>query len=262
VSVAGFIQRPAANWFIDDAAWLGLALAVRDTSGAWSSAVKDTPEFAPLMDRIPAVELSSESRAGLLPNQRSFGPLAPEATTYIFPWQSGTSMYYGSFGVHAGDYAWLGAYKAVDWLSDGNTSLGHAPNMLRSSTSGTINYKCSGTPWNSAVRIGLDMMYVHIISTTQLAVGQTFKQGDPLDRLQTGSFQDNCGWASQNAGWFHVHWMFPDTTSTTGIFQANGWTLTLSDSTWRRGAQMVVPQQWMLRDTRWLLYLPKVSIRI
>lgn len=257
ISIAGLAQRPEGRWSIEDAAWVGLALVVRNTDGAWSAGLKGQPDFATLMALVPDNELDASVRAALLPGHR---PLSPDAYTYIFPWQPGKSMYYGSFGVHAGGYAGLGAYKAVDFLSDGDTSAGHAPNMLLASAGGTIDYMCKDSV-NTAIRIG-SLMYVHIISNTNLAVGQTFSQGAALDKMQTGSFSDLCGWANQQPNWFHVHWMFPDTTSTTGTFQANGWTLTLSDSTWRRGAQTVVPQQWMRSNTIWLLYFPLITIRI
>ena len=254
VSIAGFAQLSTASWSLEDAVWVGLVLVVRNADGAWASALKGSAYFADLMARVPIAEFDESMRAGLLPSRH---PLAADATTYRFPWQPGTRMYYGSLGVHPGDYAWLvGAYKAVDFLSDGDTAAGHAPNRLLAAASGTIDYVCPGA-YNTAIRIG-NVMYLHLIANPTLIVGHSFKQGEFIGQLKTGTFSDNCGWASQGDAWFHVHWSFPDT----GTFIAGGWTLTFADQIWRRDAASVAKMSWMLSDLPKTVYLPLITIRI
>jgi hypothetical protein len=98
-------------------------------------------------------------------------------------------------------------WKAVDFLSDGNTSAGHAPNRLLAAASGSISYVCrDGT--SVVIRIG-GLLYAHLLDNGNLTIGHYFDQGDEIGQLRAGSFNDNCGWASQGADWFHVHWGFP-----------------------------------------------------
>ena len=260
ISLAGFGQPNAAgSWSLEDATWVGIALAERQPDGAWLAAIEKTAAFGALLQRTPDTLLDASAKTSLMPGAH---PLAPQSSTYYrFPWQPGTSMYYGSRGLHAGDYSSLGSYKAVDFLSDGNTSAGHAPNRLLAAAAGSINYVCKGTA-NTAIRIG-DVMYLHLVITnTNLIVGHYFGQGDFIGALQPGSFSDRCGWAQQDAGWFHVHWSFPDT----GLFQAGGWTITwIPTSTetyipWQRSNVTVYPYQWMKADLIYThgTYLPLV----
>jgi hypothetical protein len=264
VSIAGFTQLTGESWSLEDAAWVGLALAVRNKDGGtWTSALKEQPDFTTLLTRVPDADLDASARAGLSPNRR---PLTADQTTYRFPWQPGTSMYYGSRGVHPGDYAGLGAYKAVDFLSDGDTSVGHAPNKLLAAASGTIDFVCNGTS-NTAIRIG-NVMYLHLDASPSptlspiLVSGRSFKQGEMIGQLKTGPFNDLCGWAIQDPNWFHVHWSFPDTSSTTGMFQSGGWTLTFTDQTWRRGTDSRIIGSWMRADPLYYSYLPLIINRI
>jgi len=254
VSIAGFAQLvDGSSWSLEDAAWVGLVLAVSNADGTWSSALKGRADFTILLTRVPYSEMDAFARAGLSPSRR---PLTADQTTYHFPWQPGTSMYYGSLGVHAGGYAGLGAYKAVDFLSDGNTAAGHAPNKLLAAASGAIDYVCNGA-YNTAIRIG-NVMYLHLVASPILVSGHSFKQGEMMGQLKTGTFSDNCGWGSQGDNWFHVHWAFPDT----GTFQASGWTLTFADQTWRKETASRVPLSWMKAELPYYSYLPLIPIRI
>ena len=166
-------------------------------------------------------------------------------------------MFYGFLGVHAGGYPSRGTFKAVDFLSDGNTALGHAPNKLLASASGTISYVCAGIT-NTAIQIG-NLMYLHLVSNPpnpNLVIGHAFQQGAMIGQLQTGQFSDPCGYGYQGASWFHVHWSFSSALTTAGTFQAGGWTLNLADQIWRRGNATVVTQTWMLADFIKYTFIP------
>ena len=260
VSIAGFTQLLDGSqssyglWSLENAVWVGLALVMSNPDGSWSSTLKGQPGFETLLARVPSGDLDAEARAGLLPNHR---PLTPEETTYRFPWQPGTKMYYGFLGVHAGGYPSRGTFKAVDFLSDGNTALGHAPNKLLASASGTISYVCAGIT-NTAIQIG-NLMYLHLVSNPpnpNLVIGHAFQQGAMIGQLQTGQFSDPCGYGYQGASWFHVHWSFSSALTTAGTFQAGGWTLNLADQIWRRGNATVVTQTWMLADFIKYTFIP------
>ena len=240
-SLTGFDQiSDQKSWQVDDATWIGLALMTRSPDGVWRSEVQGTPEYETLLASIPDGALSTSAKMSLSPIRRRLAP----TEAYRLPWVTGYSMQYGVLGVHDGGFAGLGDYKGVDFLSDGNTAAGHAPNQLLAAAAGAINYVCNDGI-NIAIRIG-DLMYLHLnYPNTNLVVGRTFNQGDVLGPLRTGSFSGNCGYASQGANWFHVHWNFPNT----GSFQAGGWTLQFADQLWHRGAETAGVYQWMRSES-------------
>jgi hypothetical protein len=233
VSVAGFRSQPAElSWRLEQAAWLGLVLVYPVAVGQWAAALQGSPEFAAELGRMPPDVLSPQARQDLT------GTRPAGATSYYrFPWQSGTTMLYGSRGVHPSDFGMNG--KAVDFLSDGNTGAGHAPNDLLAAASGSVSYVCRDA-LSVAIKIG-DLLYAHLLDNGNLAIGHGFNQGESLGELRVGSFSANCGWAEQTAPWFHVHWGFPDT----GSFEADGWTLQFDTQVWYRGAETVSVGQWM-----------------
>jgi hypothetical protein len=237
-SVAGFDQLATGQtWRLEDATWVGLVLITQLADGTWQAAVQGTPDYETFLAAVPGSSLSAGAKIDLSPTRHLLAP----AVTYRFPWTTGTKMEYGILGIHPGDYAWLlGDYKAVDLLSDGDTSQGHSPNLLLAAASGTIDYVCDDGV-NVAIRIGT-LLYLHLLPNPNLlAVGHSFNQGDAFGPLKTGSFSSSCGHADQGPNWFHVHWAFPNT----GSFQAGGWTLLFSDQMWHRGTDTVTVTQWL-----------------
>ncbi len=212
--------------FLDHVNWFGVAFLHRDSAGRWAGAVEGTLEFSQLLVNVPDAILDGAAKQTLDPVHR---PARAPLAGYSFPWSSGREMQYGTLGVHAAGF--YSGWKAVDFLSDGDTSVNHAPNSLRASESGSISYVCNdGT--SVAIQIN-NLLYVHLINNSNLYTGKTFNQGDEIGQLKTGSFSNTCGYASQQSNWFHVHWGFPDT----GSFQAEDWTLSLSDGLWRRNTE-------------------------
>jgi hypothetical protein len=174
------------------------------------------------VSQVPEAVLSALARQDLDPLRR---PRAP-ASEYRFPWQPDSAMVYGGLGVHKAGF--IDGWKAVDFLSDGNTAAGHAPNRLLAAAAGTIDYVCDDGS-SEAIRIG-DLLYVHLALDEELVVGRSYDQGQEIGQLKPGPFNGRCGWTSQPANWFHLHWGFPGGAS----FQAGGWTLDLGDGLWRR----------------------------
>ena len=229
VSVAGLELLDAQlGWRLADANWVGLVVLNQQEDGHWIGATEGTPEFSSLLAKVPDNILTPAAKLSLDPRQRSM----MIAETYRFPWQSGKTMLYGSLGVHNNGFSSVVPdWKAVDFLSDGDTGAGHAPNQLLAAASGSISYVCNdGT--SAAVRIG-DLFYTHLLYNGNLYTGRSFSQSDVLGSLKSGSFNDNCGWASQGSNWFHVHWGFPNN----GYFSVEDWTLNLSDGLWRRSGE-------------------------
>ncbi len=231
VSVIGLMGLDAdLHWnLLDNGSWFGLVLLHQDENGRWISAVEGTIRFSLLLSDVPSEILSYIGKQTLDPLQRR--PLS-SSDANRFPWQSGTQMQYGILGVHDNGFSSVvSGWKAVDFLSDGNTGAGHAPNRLLAATAGSIGYVCNdGT--SAAIRIG-DLFYTHLLYNGNLYSGKYFSEGEEIGQLRPGSFSDSCGYASQGSSWFHVHWGFPNT----GSFHVEGWTLSLSDGKWRRGGE-------------------------
>ncbi len=232
VSAVGLAKLdPDIGWKLDDATWTGLVL-LEQHGETWSGAVEGSVAFSDLLAQIPDDLVSAAAKQDLDPRSRVILPLS----AYRFPWDSGTSMLYGVEGLHDNGFAGVvSGWKAVDMLSDGNTASGHAPNRLRASAAGTIGYVC--TPHSgettTALKIG-NVMYTHLqFSSGSFSTGRVVSQGEVLGQMRTGSFSENCGYASQGSSWFHVHWGFPNT----GSFGAESWTLNFTDQLWHNGSQ-------------------------
>lgn len=234
-SVTGFRDPvdPAA-WTFEQVTFVGSIALRRRASGGYIGMLDTEPGYAAFLADSPG------ARAQVLRASAT----QTETVAYDFPWQPGTSAVYGTLGVHKGGY--IEGWKAVDFLSDANTTLNHAPNKLLAAAPGTISYVCDdGT--NAAARIG-DLIYVHLIGNPKLKVGQKIERGEELGQLKPGTYSTRCGYASQQPQNFHVHLAFPDT----GSFTMGGWTLTLSDGIWRRstagGTQTWRVGQWLRND--------------
>ncbi len=215
------------GWRLDDAEWVGLVLLHLGADDVWLGEVEGTEEFSALLAQVPDALLSPEAKQSIDPLLREVAA----AETYRFPWPTGTRMMYGQLGVHDNGFATIVTdWKAVDFLSDGDTSAGHAPNRLLAAASGSVSYVCNdGT--SVAIRIG-NLFYTHLLSNGSLGVGHYFGQGDELGQMRPGSFNDTCGYASQGDSWFHVHWGFPNASTLT----VEDWTLNLSTEYWYRGS--------------------------
>lgn len=87
-------------------------------------------------------------------------------------------------------------------------------------------------------------MYTHLLNSSNLYVGRTFDQGSEMGQMKTGTFNENCGYASQSSNWFHVHWGFPNT----GSFQAEGWTLTFATQLWQQGSETRGIHAWFTAE--------------
>src|SRR5690606_35891679 len=137
-------------------------------------AIEGTEAFSEILARLPQEAISNRAKAALDPRRTPAGPLAstsPEIPR--FPWETGYSMQFGKYGIHANGFSSVVSnWKAIDFMSAGNTGLGRAPNKLLASLSGTISY-VSRDNTSVAVRIG-SFFYSHLLDNASLKVGQEF----------------------------------------------------------------------------------------
>lgn len=205
VSVAGFpAMRPGQYWNLDSAIWIG-NVVVKDSSAVVATIPNDAITQQPL--HAPGPEQTGRGGG-----------------TAFLPFASGSTAQYGIAGVHDCGFS-LNGWKAVD--------LFPSSNMVYSSLGGEVNYVCrDGT--QVALRIG-NNLYDHLVDTGQ-QIGDKYTQGQALGSLVPGTFNTACGYASQNADAYHVHFCFiPDG----GNYYADGYTLSMASQTWTKGAENV-----------------------
>ena len=227
------------GWSLEDSVWVGMVLIERDQINTFQGAVEGTTLFSELLDEVPERIINRSSKNSIDPLRKNRTPFNT-TSGYIFPWQSGTSMFYGSAGVHTNGF--ISDWKAVDMMSDGNTGAGHAPNRLLAAASGSIGYICRDSN-NVAIRID-NLFYTHLVDNSNLTLGKWFNQGDEMGQMKTGTFGTTgvgCGWATQGSNWFHVHWGFPNAD-----LQVEGWTLSMATQNWTKGSTTVSPNNWGL----------------
>jgi len=240
ISVVGLNRLdPEVGWRLDDATWWGLVLLRELGDGSWEGGVEGTRDFSDLLAEVPDDLVSARGKRLLDPLQRT----QPAATYTRFPFTGGTSIYYGTKGVHTADYSSMwgtGTWKAVDLWSDGAT--GHSPNAVYAAATESI----TGAVCNDGLSVAIKtpgLIYAHLLNNSNLYTGKTFNVNDYIGALKTGSFSASCGYASQATGSFHLHWGFPYAAIT-----ADGWTLDPAQGTsapWVKGSEQRVPGTWI-----------------
>ena len=222
--------REDIGWSLEDSKWFGLVLLKRNESGSWIGASEGTIEFSQLVLKTPDTILDRKAKQLLDPIQRK---RSPRQGGYIFPWDAGLSMFYGELGVHNSGYysMWnVPGWRAIDFVSDGDTLQGHASDKVIAATSGSIVGAICADNTSVAIKVN-DLIYAHLLMNGKLYPGSKFNQKDEIGRLRHGWFSDNCGFANQGSGWFHLHMGFPNTE----YFQMGNWILNTSSQVWQKG---------------------------
>jgi hypothetical protein len=135
---------------------------------------------------------------------------------FFYPWEPGKRAVYGVLGVHTAF-----GQKGVDFVgvqTDASTMSAYA----YAAESGTIYWVCSdGTQKGIKVQSASgNYLYLHFDPSISFTVNQTVQGGNPLGPLRYGTFDDTCGYASQTAQTYHLHFGFPGTR--VGSCQLNG----------------------------------------
>ncbi len=215
VSVAGLALTTEGKWHLEDALWLGTVM-IADTPGL-PGIVTDV---SPSADAAAAATAPENGRGG---------------SQNILPWRSGTTAIYGTLGVHDCGFSLTG-WKAVD--------LFPTENQVFATQGGEVSYVCRDST-QVAVRIG-DNLYDHLVDTGQ-KIGDQYAQGGPLGSLVPGTFDDTCGYASQQPTSAHVHFCFiPNPTS--GSWAADGYALSIYNNNWVKGDETVEPMGTLTAD--------------
>ncbi len=163
-------------------------------------------------------------------------------SSYIFPFASGSSAAFGARGVHDAGFSMAG-YKAVDFWSDG--ASGHAANAVYAAAGGKVAWICRDG-YQQAMQIG-PFVYAHL-SPNGAKTGDEYTQGQLISSLKTGNIASTykCGWASQAAGSFHLHFGFKPQGIPNGAgITIESWTLNISNQQWTNGNKTVAVGGWL-----------------
>jgi hypothetical protein len=212
ISVAG-MPDGSQQMALADSIWLG-TVTINNTTGLPGLVDEQMPKIA---NSLPEV-LGSEATAA----EYGIGGAAN-----ILPFRTGTTATYGLLGVHDCGFS-MNGWKAVD--------LFPAENMVYSSNSGTVSYVCRDEN-QVALRIG-NNLYTHLVDTGQ-QMDEVYTQGQAIAGMVPGSYDTACGYADQGVSAYHVHFCFVPNSG--GGFNADGYMLSMADSNWRKGSEVVEP---------------------
>lgn len=229
VSIAALdIEDPNVRWYItENAIWLGTVIVHADmTVEMYSSNVAEN-----VMRHVPKLAMPV---------------LGPGGGSYVrFPWQAGGTMMYGPRAVHAAGYSTSGM-QAVDFVGGDDMGSGVAPPRVYASTGGVIDYVCNdGTA--VAVRVhnasSSDyFIYSHMLNNASLTMDANVSAGGLMGTLKYGTFDDDCGWASQKDNHYHLHYGF---SPSGGSYRMENCILSISNATWQCGTQTIRTGQFL-----------------
>jgi hypothetical protein len=222
------IESPNEKWyFTENAVWVGTVIVHADMTVEMYS----TNEAENVMRHVPKLAMPV---------------LGPGGGSYVrFPWQAGGTMMYGPRAVHAAGYSTSGM-QAVDFVGGDDMGSGVAPPRVYASTGGVIDSVCpDGT--STAVRVYNEsandyFIYAHLANNANLTIDHQFSAGQLIGSLVYGTFDDDCGWASQKDNHYHLHYGF---SPSGGSYRMENCILSISNATWQCGTQTVKTGQFL-----------------
>ncbi len=240
ISVAGLVGvSDLARWnVLDSGNWYGLVLVHTATDGSISAAAEGTVAYTELLGQVPDSLLPQSSKLALDPlsssNQCSIFYGYQCSTSYRFPWELNKQWEFGARSVHFAEYGYpdTAGWAAVDVGILGYDASRPASNTVYAAHDSIVGWKCDTDPNSHAYKIG-NFIYAHLEPTVTLTTAQVFRSGEAIGPLKKGNITSGgCGYASQGANQFHLHWGFPNN----GSLQVSGWTLkwdtSLNDTCW------------------------------
>jgi len=194
------------------------------------------------------VEMISHNRTDSARSPRFARPRFDGGGSHLsFPWSTGKSMMYGQNGVHDAFSPYAVEYVAVDFVGGDDMGSGVAGPNVYASTDGEIEYVCEDAT-TTAVEVyndvtGDHILYAHLLDNANLVLEHEFAKGEMVGSLKYGSFDDECGYASQASNHYHLHYEFIPSASNT--FRIEGCVLNTTSQKWTCGTTSVSPGQFL-----------------
>ncbi len=197
VALGGEVDPGA--WTIDQAIWLG---TVAITDGSWVGAVQGTTDYNSMTAHI-FYQPTPDSSFGVSPEGGEDGETY---TGPLLPIRAGAMFVYGVRGTHEAGYGATGWY-AVDLVSGSDYGGGYAPPEVYGAKQEQVTYVCRD---ENGVTVKTDsFIYGHLQDNAALEVGYTIYRGVQFGTMIYGTFSGTCGWGSQSANHYHIHWGAP-----------------------------------------------------
>ena len=160
----------------------------------------------------------------------SFGPGGGSDIWWPIP--RGRKAFYGVAGVHNSGFG-CSSCIAVDLV--GGPSYGGEvfPNTVTSPADLTISHVCnSGTDQRSIYMTnsrGDKFVIAHLLNNANIYEGKSFQRGQVIGALKTGTFNEPCGYATQQSSTYHIHFGI---VPAGGKYQIEGCVLNVSSQKW------------------------------
>lgn len=222
--VALNIDNPTVNWHVtDNAAWMGSLILYDDGRIEMYSDGNNDQQASAIKQAMPRFDPGGGSNIA-------------------FPWEAGSTMMYGPSGVHAagGGGAYATGFSAVDFLGGDDLGSGVASNRAYAVAAGTVDYVCADNT-TTLIRTTDEatdnsFIYAHLLDNANLEEDHEFSKGALIGSLKYGTFDDSCGWASQTAKHYHLHFGFEPANNS---FRMEGCILNTNTEKWTCGTQTV-----------------------
>lgn len=246
VSLVALRPEASADFSIEtEAIWWDRPLVLYpDGSAEWMVLPGETPQAR--LNRLGFLAASILPAWNLWREQAAPGG----GSMLQFPF-TGRGMF-GPLGVHGADeFGFIGGY-AVDWVGGNDLGGNVMPATIVASADGTVVGVCQDDN-STAITVNNGItndkfVYAHLNLSANYEIGDSIFKGGPLGTLKYGTYCEGggsgceCGYASQAANHYHVHWMFDPED---GFFQVGKWVLKLGEGCWVSGAQKVCINGWM-----------------
>lgn len=247
VSLAAYPALIEGDFVIPEVAtWWGTALVEFDTdTGSRRAAVDGTALYSEIVAGMVSTEVDrarfdSAFSQALQEKYESdqqiaralgvdYAPRAVEAEYYgDFPMEAGKKMVYGSLGIH--DAGWNGVEALQDWLAvdfvswiendyagmDAYNHLGATIEVMytcHDANNISVVFGFRSLPWV----VDPVAIYTHFVPLYSFPKGEEYSDGEPIGLLAMGTFENaGCGYTSQQADHYHLHYGFPDTLNFDG----------------------------------------------
>ncbi len=234
LSIVSLDGQSSSNEVVGQGNLTNLIIARIGLDGKWDVALSGTQEFSDLIKEAPNSLISNNVKDLIDPLNNNVN--TAWVVSYKFPWAPGNWEY--RQGWHQGTSIDIGT------SGDDKRVLAAADGLITGICKGQLSANVSIRHWD-----GNTLQYFHIDVTklgAGIEVGKEVLRGQTLGSLRPGtwSLSDDtpagggtaCGYTvGQSANSAHIHWIIPNSLI------VDGWSITSSDSTWRKGNETRIP---------------------
>jgi len=208
VSVVG-LNTSAADWNMSNGVWIGLVYVWFQDGALHGDLMEEDKRGDMVADRGADVHILGGE---VVPKAAySFDMLmTPEQQkevnvgVYNFPWLGQHSMKYGVLGVHDAGITSLPGWIAIDFVGTTNSPPEDADmtEVVRAISNGQVKWVCRDA-YSMMLQVDF-VVYAHL-TLSGYEAGSHISEGEGFATLVHGTFDGNCGYATQDNDTWHLH---------------------------------------------------------